>query len=108
MSALVITLFCAAGLLAVAAMVTSARHYAAAWSAVARELERCGEAPRKHLVYARRLKQPPARRARARARRALGHDARIAAMPAMAARKPVHNRHCGFGIALGSDRLMVE
>jgi len=108
MSAVITVLFCGTGLLAVAAMAYSARHYAAAWFAVARQLERRGEVPRKHIVYARRLKQPPTRRARARARRALGHDARIAARTAAAARKSVHNRHSGFVMALRSDRLVTE
>lgn len=111
MSALIIALFCGAGLLALAAMATSARNYAAAWSALSRQIERGGEASRKHLVYARRLKQPPSRRATARARRAgraQGHEARIAANMATATRKLVQNPCSGFGVALRSDRLVTE
>ena len=70
MTALPIALFCGAGLLATASMVATTKHYSAAWLAIARQLDRGGEPPRKHLVYARRLKHQPARRARARARRA--------------------------------------
>jgi hypothetical protein len=111
MSALIIALFCVAGLLALAAMASSARNYAAAWSALARQFERGGELPRKHLVYARRHKQPPSRRAKARARRASraeGHDARIATNMATATRKLVQNPYSRFGVALRSDRLVTE
>ena len=109
MTALLIALFCGAGLLATASIVATTKHYSAAWLAIARQLDRGGEPPRKHLVYARRLKQQPARRARARARRAgrvLGHDAKLAARSATATRKSVNNCYSGFRMALLSDTLV--
>jgi hypothetical protein len=120
MSALIEVLFAAAALLALAAMAASAKRYGAAWLAMARQfergrLERGSDVPRKHLAHARRLKQPPARRARARARQAARAprldarpDARIAARTAATTGKSVHNRFPGLGMAFRSDTLMPE
>ena len=115
MTALLLVLFCGAGILAVASMVAQIRHYGAEVIAIARQHGRSGGRPdpvqRKHLVYARRLKVQPGWRARARARRtgrALRRGDRILAGHGNVARKSVHNRHSGFIVAHLSDRLVTD
>jgi hypothetical protein len=115
MTALLLALFGGAALLAVASMMATVKHYAAAVLAIMRQSGGSANPDdpvlRKHLAYARRLKAQPGWRARSRARRAgreLRRSGNIAGQLAIAARKSVHNRQYGFSMALVSDTLMPE
>ena len=126
MTALITAVFCGTALLAMASMVTTARHHAVAAIAILRQRESgCGQsmlqanpARRKHLVYARRVKPQTGWRARAKARRAgrtlcrdsekTRRDSKHVAGPGMSTSKSVHSRNYGFRLALLQDRLAVE